>query len=56
MTAEDILDHLKDRLVRYKIPRSVELVDGPLRDEAGKVRRSAAAESARRRLMAQGQD
>ena len=40
VAAEDILDHLKDRLVRYKIPRSVELVDGPLRDEAGKVRRS----------------
>jgi bile acid-coenzyme A ligase len=29
------------RLVRYKVPRTVELVDEPLRDDAGKVRRSA---------------
>ena len=39
------LDHgtlvafLRDRLVAYKLPRSVELVDGQLRDDAGKVRR-----------------
>ena len=32
---------LADRLARYKIPRSFELVDTPLRDESGKVRRSA---------------
>ena len=31
---------LADRLVRYKIPRSFEFVDAPLRDDAGKVRRS----------------
>lgn len=32
---------LAERLVRYKIPRSFEFVqDGPLRDDAGKVRRS----------------
>lgn len=37
----ELLSFLADRLVRYKIPRSVELVDEPLRDEAGKVRRSA---------------
>jgi bile acid-coenzyme A ligase len=29
-----------DRLVRYKIPRSYEFLDEPLRDDAGKVRRS----------------
>ncbi len=31
---------LTERLVRYKIPRSFEVVTEPLRDEAGKVRRS----------------
>jgi len=33
--------HLKDRLLRYKTPRTFEFVEGPLRDEAGKVRRGA---------------
>jgi bile acid-coenzyme A ligase len=37
----DLLAHVGERLARYKVPRSVELVDGPLRDDAGKVRRSA---------------
>ncbi len=32
--------HLATRLLRYKLPRSFELSDHPLRDEAGKVRRS----------------
>jgi bile acid-coenzyme A ligase len=32
---------LHDRLVRYKVPRSFELSSEPLRDDAGKVRRSA---------------
>jgi len=33
--------HLEERLVRYKIPRSFELTHDALRDDAGKVRRSA---------------
>lgn len=33
--------HLEERLVRYKIPRTFELVHAPVRDDAGKVRRSA---------------
>ncbi len=33
--------HLKERLVSYKQPRSFEFVDEPLRDDAGKVRRTA---------------
>lgn len=37
---DDLMRHLEGRLVSYKRPRSVELVDQPLRDEAGKVRRS----------------
>lgn len=32
---------LAERLVRYKVPRSYELVDEALRDDAGKVRRSS---------------
>jgi bile acid-coenzyme A ligase len=32
---------LADRLARHKIPRTVDLVDHPLRDDAGKVRRGA---------------
>jgi bile acid-coenzyme A ligase len=40
--AEDALrSHLRERLARYKIPRSFELVCEPLRDDAGKVRRPA---------------
>jgi bile acid-coenzyme A ligase len=32
---------LADRLAAYKLPVTIEYVDQPLRDEAGKVRRSA---------------
>ena len=37
---EALRGFLAERLVRYKIPRSFELVGEPLRDDAGKVRRS----------------
>ena len=30
-----------ERLAKYKLPRTVEFVDTPLRDDAGKVRRAA---------------
>ncbi len=33
--------HLRERLAGYKLPRSFEFVSEPLRDDAGKVRRSA---------------
>jgi bile acid-coenzyme A ligase len=36
----DLERHLAERLVTYKRPRSVEFIAEPLRDEAGKVRRS----------------
>jgi bile acid-coenzyme A ligase len=39
LSQEDLLEFLNDRLARYKFPRSVEFVDYPLRDDAGKVRR-----------------
>jgi bile acid-coenzyme A ligase len=39
--AEDLIAFTAERLVTYKIPRTIEFVDTPLRDDAGKVRRSA---------------
>jgi len=41
ITVEDLLAFAAERLVVYKLPRSVEMVDQPLRDDAGKVRRAA---------------
>lgn len=41
----ELLEHLSDRLVRYKIPRSFEFVNEPLRGDAGKVRRSTLREA-----------
>jgi bile acid-coenzyme A ligase len=38
---EELLAHLRERLAPYKLPRVIEPVDTPLRDDAGKVRRSA---------------
>src|SRR3546814_10165478 len=39
-TAGELGDFLATRLARYKLPASYEFTDEPLRDEAGKVRRS----------------
>ncbi|MFM7066219.1 MAG: AMP-binding protein [Gammaproteobacteria bacterium] len=36
---ENLMNHLRMRLSRPKLPRSIELVDTLLRDEAGKIRR-----------------
>jgi len=41
LTDTELREHLSDRLARYKIPRSFERVADPLRDDAGKLRRSA---------------
>ncbi|WP_431873738.1 AMP-binding protein [Amycolatopsis sacchari] len=49
-TAREVLDFLADRLVRYKIPRSVEFTDQPLRDDSGKVRRSKLRDAAIERM------
>lgn len=38
---DELREFLAERLVRYKIPRTFERSDEPLRDDAGKVRRSA---------------
>jgi bile acid-coenzyme A ligase len=42
---EELRDHVAKRLLHWKVPRSFERVDHPLRDEAGKVRRSALREA-----------
>ncbi len=40
LTEEDLREHLRTRLVTYKQPKSYEFVEGNIRDDAGKVRRS----------------
>jgi len=40
VTDDELRAFLKERLVSYKIPRSFERVEGQVRDDAGKVRRS----------------
>ncbi len=41
VSEEDLKSFVAERLVSYKIPRKIEFTDEALRDEAGKVRRSA---------------
>jgi bile acid-coenzyme A ligase len=50
LTSEDLLRFLGEKIVRYKVPRSIEFVDQPVRDDAGKVRRSAVRDAAIERL------
>jgi len=38
---DELLVYVAERIARYKIPRSIEYTDQPLRDEAGKLRRGA---------------
>ncbi len=45
VTDDELRAHLEKHLARPKIPRSFEYVDEPLRDDAGKVRRSALREA-----------
>jgi bile acid-coenzyme A ligase len=40
LSAAELLAYLAERLVSYKLPRSVEFTDKPLRDDSGKIRRS----------------
>jgi len=42
---DELRSFLAERLVVYKLPRTFEFVDTPLRDDAGKVRRSALREA-----------
>ena len=45
VTESALRAHLAERLVAYKIPRSFEFASEPLRDDAGKLRRSALREA-----------
>jgi bile acid-coenzyme A ligase len=51
LDADELRQYLADRLVRYKIPRTFEFVNSPLRDDAGKIRRSALREERRTRYQ-----
>jgi bile acid-coenzyme A ligase len=42
---EELREFVRGRLAPYKVPRTVELTADPLRDDAGKVRRSALREA-----------
>jgi bile acid-coenzyme A ligase len=50
LTEESVIAFLNDRLSGYKVPRTVEFVDEPLRDDAGKARRSAVRDDVIARL------
>lgn len=39
-TADELLAFAREKLIAYKLPRTIEFTAGPLRDEAGKARRS----------------
>ena len=40
LTAEDVMDHLDGRVARYKIPKSVVIVDDLPRTASGKIRKA----------------
>ncbi|MET0158594.1 MAG: AMP-binding protein, partial [Acidimicrobiales bacterium] len=45
LTAPELEAHVREHLVHYKVPRTFEFVDHALRDDSGKVRRSALREA-----------
>ncbi|WP_319436013.1 AMP-binding protein [Mycobacterium sp. RTGN5] len=52
LSADEVAAFVAQRLSDYKVPRSVEFVDTPLRDDAGKARRSAVRDEVIARLQA----
>jgi bile acid-coenzyme A ligase len=48
-----VIEFLHNRIAAYKVPRTVEFVDTPLRDDAGKARRSAVRDEVIARRQAQ---
>ena len=52
LDATAVQEFLRDRIEAYKVPRMVEFVDTPLRDDAGKARRSAVRDEVIARLQA----
>ena len=50
---EEAVKHfVAQRLAEYKVPRTVEFTDEPLRDDAGKARRTAVRDEVMARLAA----
>ncbi len=41
VSAQELVAFASERVARYKVPRSIEFTDQPMRDDAGKARRSA---------------
>lgn len=54
VTEDQLRDYLLDQIVRYKVPRTIEFVADPLREDSGKVRRSLIREQAIARRAAAG--
>jgi bile acid-coenzyme A ligase len=52
LDTETVQEFIGDRLAGYKVPRTVEFVDTPLRDDAGKARRSLVRDEILARLQA----
>ncbi|BBY58755.1 AMP-binding protein [Mycolicibacterium sarraceniae] len=52
LSADEVASFVAQRLSDYKVPRTVEFVDTPLRDDAGKARRSAVRAEVIARLQA----
>jgi bile acid-coenzyme A ligase len=52
LDADAVIDFLRGRIAGYKLPRTVEFTDTPLRDDAGKARRSAVRDEIIARSMA----
>jgi len=50
LSAEEVLSFVGSRLESHKVPRTIEFVDRPLRDDAGKARRSAVRDEILARL------
>ncbi|EID12735.1 AMP-dependent synthetase and ligase [Mycobacterium xenopi RIVM700367] len=52
LTEQAVQAFVRERIAAYKVPRTVEFVDTPLRDDAGKARRSAVRADVITRLQA----
>jgi bile acid-coenzyme A ligase len=50
LDAAEVREFLRERIAGYKVPQTVEFVDTPLRDDAGKARRSAVRAQVMERL------
>ena len=51
---DELLQFVAERVARYKVPRSIEYTDQPMRNEAGKARRSALRADEPRRYVHRG--